>query len=188
MPKQIDEQSLRRCRWKWPHGHAHFDHRVGTGGIGILGGNEFVFLLTGFGKRLRLATEELVATAGRGTVVDNLTYFAEAILDSPSAPLARELHRDDQLGSATGAADEAGVGPTGLVSVLGGYLVAEQHAGRVAGHVDTDAIAFLLAGALHNLLIAGPVWPRPNQRELKRNLAGIAAALAGRPTPMRAAT
>jgi hypothetical protein len=54
--------------------------------------------------------------------------------------------------------------------------------------VDTDVIAFLLAGALHNLLIAGPAWPRPNQRELKRNLAGIAAALAADPSPMWAAT
>jgi len=138
---------------------------------------------------LRAASEELVATAGRGTVGDNLTHFAEAILDSPAAPLARELHSDDQLlGSVTGAADEAGVGPTGLVSVLGRYLVAEQQAGRVAGDVDTDAIAFLLAGALHNLLIAGPAWPRPSQRELKRNLAGIAAAMAAHPSPMWAAT
>jgi AcrR family transcriptional regulator len=138
---------------------------------------------------LRAATEELVATAGRGTVGDNLTHFAEAILDSPAAPLARELHSDDQLlGSVTGAADEAGVGPTGLVSVLGRYLVAEQQAGRVAGHVDTDAIAFLLAGALHNLLIAGPAWPRPNQRGLKRNLGGIAAAMAAHPSRMWAAT
>jgi hypothetical protein len=40
----------------------------------------------------------------------------------------------------------------------------------------------------HNLLVAGPAWPRPNRRELKRNLAGIAAALAARPSPMRAAT
>jgi hypothetical protein len=135
------------------------------------------------------ATEELVATAGRGTVGDNLTHFAEAILDSPAAPLARELHSDDHLlGSVTGAADEAGVGPTGLVSVLGRYLVAEQHAGRVARYVDTDATAFFLAGVLHNLLIAGPAWPRPNQRELKRNLAGIAGALAAHPSPMRAAT
>ena len=36
---------------------------------------------------LRAASEELVATAGRGTVGDNLTHFAEAILDSPAAPL-----------------------------------------------------------------------------------------------------
>jgi AcrR family transcriptional regulator len=128
---------------------------------------------------LRAASGELVAVAGRGTVGDNLTHFAEAILDSPAAPLARELHSDDQLlGSVTGAADEAGVGPTGLVRVLRRYLVAEQHAGRVSGHVDTDAIAFLLAGALHNVLIAGPAWPRPDRRELKRNLAGIAAAIA----------
>jgi AcrR family transcriptional regulator len=138
---------------------------------------------------LRAATEELVATAGRGTVGDNLTRFAEVILDSPAAPLARELHSDDQLlGSVSGAADEAGVGATGLVSVLGRYLVAEQQAGRVAGHVDTDAIAFLLAGALHNLLIGGPAWPRPNQRELRRNLAAIAAAMAAHPSPMGAAT
>jgi AcrR family transcriptional regulator len=138
---------------------------------------------------LRAAAEELVATAGRGVVGDNLTHFAEAILDSTAAPLARELHSDDQLlGSVTGAADAAGVGPTGLVSAFGRYLVAEQLAGRVAEHVDTDAIAFLLAGALHNLLIAGPAWPRPNERELNQNLAGIAAAIAADPSPMWAAT
>ena len=138
---------------------------------------------------LRAATEELLTAAGRGTVGDNLTQFAEAILDSPAAPLARELHSDDQLlGSVTEAADEAGVGPTGLVSVLRRYLIAEQHAGRVAGHVDADAIAFLLAGALHNLLIAGPAWPRPNRRELKGNLAGIAAAITAHPSPIWAAT
>jgi hypothetical protein len=118
-----------------------------------------------------------------------VTHFAEAILDSTAAPLARELHSDDQLlGSVAGAADAAGVGPTGLVSAFGRYLVAEQLAGRVAEHVDTDAIAFLLAGALHNLLIAGPAWPRPNERELNQNLAGIAAAIAADPSPMWAAT
>jgi AcrR family transcriptional regulator len=134
---------------------------------------------------MRTATEELVTSAGRGMVGDNLMCFAEVILRSPAAPLARELHSDDQLlGSVTGAADEAGVGPTGLVNVLGRYLAAEQQAGRVAGHVDTDAIAFLLAGALHNLLIAGPAWPRPNQRKLKQNLRGIAAAIAAGPSQM----
>jgi hypothetical protein len=45
-----------------PARHAHFDHRVGTGGIGILGGNEFVFLLTGLAKKATACFKTLAPT------------------------------------------------------------------------------------------------------------------------------
>jgi AcrR family transcriptional regulator len=135
-------------------------------------------------ETLRRAGDELLAAAGRGTVSGNLTRFAEEFLDSSGVALVHELHADVELiGSVTAAADQIGVGPTGFLSVLGDYLRAEQQAGRVAQHVDTVAIAFLLAGALHNLLIAGPHWPRPDRQRLKRHLAGLAAAIAALPLP-----
>jgi AcrR family transcriptional regulator len=127
---------------------------------------------------LRSAAEALVAAVGRRTVADNLTSFFEVILDSPIAPLSEELHSDTELiGSVAAAADQVGVGAAGLVNVLDRYLASEQQTGRVATHVDTEAIAFFLAGALHNLLIAGANWPRPDRRELKRRLTGVAAAI-----------
>jgi hypothetical protein len=45
-----------------PLGHAHFDHRVGTGGIGLLGGNEFVFYSLGFGEEAAACFKTLAPT------------------------------------------------------------------------------------------------------------------------------
>jgi len=126
---------------------------------------------------------------------DEVPQRAEADRREVDPPMQVEVATWSKLGSWIGGGGNGGngggrvsrwrrVGPTGLVSVLGRYLVAEPQAGRVAGDVDTDAIAFLLACALHNLLIAGPAWPHPKQRELKRTLAGIAAAIAAQPSPM----
>jgi AcrR family transcriptional regulator len=54
-------------------------------------------ILRGEIDTLCTASDALVAAAGRGAVGGNLTGFAEVILDSPAAPLARELHTDNEL-------------------------------------------------------------------------------------------
>lgn len=132
---------------------------------------------------LRAASDELLAHAGTGALADNLTSFAEVILDSPAMPLAQELHADKALTeSVTAAADHAGIGPSSFPHVLADYLAAEKDAGRVAADVDTDAFGFLLAGALHNLLVAGPAWPRPDRPHLARYLTAVAAAVAATPS------
>lgn len=132
---------------------------------------------------LRAASDDLLARTGSGTVGGNLMWFAKVVLDSPAVPLAQELLADQALTeSVTAAADRTGVGPSGLPHVFGSYLVAEQDAGRVAGDVDTDAFGFLIAGALHNLVIAGQAWPRPDRPHLERYLAAVATAIAADPT------
>jgi AcrR family transcriptional regulator len=131
---------------------------------------------------LRAASDDLLARTGSGTVGGNLMWFAKVVLDSPAVPLAQELLADQALTeSVTAAADRTGVGPSGLPHVFGSYLVAEQDAGRVAGDVDTDAFGFLIAGALHNLVIAGQAWPRPDRPHLERYLAAVATAIAADP-------
>jgi hypothetical protein len=70
---------------------------------------------------------------------------------------------------------------TGVVSTLeqavARYLSAEQELGRVDAEVDPGAIAFLVAGAIHNLLVSGSLYPRPDRDELERVLDAIAARL-----------
>ncbi len=133
-------------------------------------------------RRFGAAAETLINRAGNYTVGDNLIWFASIVLNSPAAPLAQELHADDQrLESANRVAERTGLGPAGFPAVLADYLTAEQRAGRVRDNIDCEAFGFLIAGALHNLLIAGPAWPRPERHQLIRYLTAAAYAIAKEP-------
>jgi AcrR family transcriptional regulator len=133
-------------------------------------------------RRFGAAAKRLLTRAGTYTVGDNLIWFASIVLNSPAAPLAQELHADHQrLESATRVAEGTGLSPASFPAVLAGYLIAEQRAGRVRDNIDCEAFGFLIAGALHNLLIAGPAWPRPERRQLKHYLTAAASAIAEEP-------
>jgi AcrR family transcriptional regulator len=133
-------------------------------------------------RRFGAAAESLLGRAGSYTVGDNLIWFTSIVLNSPAAPLAQELHADDQrLESATEVAERTGLSPASFPALLADYLTAEQRAGRVRDNVDCQAFGFLIAGAMHNLLIAGPAWPRPERRQLSRYLTAAACAIAKEP-------
>jgi hypothetical protein len=57
----------------------------------------------------------------------------------------------------------------------------EKGTGRVAPDIDEKAFGFVLAGAIHNLVMSGDAWPRPTRRQLERTLDAIAAAIAPHP-------
>jgi AcrR family transcriptional regulator len=129
--------------------------------------------------RLRSASEELFSRVGGGTVAKNLTWYSEIILDSPAVALAPEVAGDQALSKAfTAKVHGTGIGPGAFETGFAAYLAAEQRAGRIAPEVDTDAFGFLVAGAIHNLIMSGEAWPRPTRRQLQRRLAGVAAAIA----------
>jgi AcrR family transcriptional regulator len=133
-------------------------------------------------RRFGAAAESLLSRAGSYTVGDNLIWFASIVLNSPAAPLAQELHADDQhLESATEVAERTGLSPASFPALLADYLTAEQRAGRVRDNVDCQAFGFLIAGAMHNLMIAGPAWPRPERRQLSRYFTAAARAIAKEP-------
>jgi AcrR family transcriptional regulator len=133
-------------------------------------------------RRFGAAAESLLGRAGSYTVGDNLIWFTSIVLNSPAAPLAQELHADDQrLESATEVAERTGLSPASFPALLADYLTAEQRAGRVRDNIDCQAFGFLIAGAMHNLLIAGPAWPRPERRQLSRYLTAAACAIAKEP-------
>lgn len=129
-------------------------------------------------ERLRAAGEDLVSRAGTATVGGNLAWYAEVMLDSPAVALAREVISDHGLSKALAArAHHAGAGPDVFATSFSRYLIAEQRAGRVDADVDVAAFAFLLAGALHNLIVSGEAYPRPNRRGLRQILGAIADRL-----------
>lgn len=128
--------------------------------------------------RLRAAFDELVAGAGAGTVADTLRRYARILLETPTPAfaLANELG-----GDALRAAVDAKAGESGLLhafaTTVADYLAAEKRLGRVDPAVDEQAFGFLITGAVHNLLVAGDAYPRPDLATLDRHLEGIAARL-----------
>jgi AcrR family transcriptional regulator len=123
---------------------------------------------------LRQAGDELQRRVGRGTVAGNLAWFAEWLLDSPGVALAQHVMSDEALAHSVVSHFRAtGEGPTQLESMLSDYLAAEQRAGSVAPEVNTDAFGFVLAGAIHHLVVMGHGYPRPSKRRLAKIFAAI---------------
>jgi AcrR family transcriptional regulator len=123
----------------------------------------------------------MAGRVGTGTVGANLAWLSEVLLDSPAVALAHEVIGDERLAKAfTERIHHTGVGPAAFETAFTDYLAAEQRAGRVDADVDARAFGFLLAGAVHNLMISGEAYPRPTRRRLRQLLAATAAAIAPR--------
>jgi AcrR family transcriptional regulator len=130
--------------------------------------------------RLREGLDGVVAAAGTRTVGTNLARWASLLLDSPAIGLVEEVGDEDQQAHAVEvAADVSGIVPV-LEHSMVDYLRAEQQRGRVAADVDVEAFGFVIAGAIHNLLMYAEPYPRPTDRQLRRMLRSIAATLAPR--------
>lgn len=126
---------------------------------------------------LQVQFRALVAGAGTGTVGGNLGRYADLLLGSPVVGLAHEIAHDEVLSAAV----DKQAGDTGAVSAVvttvTEYLAAEQRLGRVDDAVDVEAFGFLVAGAVHNLLMAGDPYPRPSAHHLRQMLAAVADRL-----------
>lgn len=123
--------------------------------------------------------EEWAADAGRRTVGRQLDRWAEILVDSGVPALLRE----NQLASATvdarmATATRASGILASLERTVPDYLRAEQRLGRVRADADPDLYGFLVAGAVHNLLVSGPEYHRPSRAALRRMLHTLAADLA----------
>jgi AcrR family transcriptional regulator len=127
---------------------------------------------------LQSVFDELAARAGTGSIGATLAWFADVLLASPAVAVAQEVFADELLmKTVTARIHETGAGPASFEAILSGYLAAEKRAGRVDPDVDEHAFGFLLAGALHNLVVSGEGYPRPSKRQLRRWLAAVAARL-----------
>lgn len=139
---------------------------------------EFVRLGSAFDELARRADE------GSGTVAGNLVWFAELLLDSPAVALIGEIVGDAELaGTIADRVHRTGEGPASFEVVVARYLAAERSAGRVAEDVDEEAVAFFVAGAVHNLIVSGEAWPRPSRPRLEDHLTALSRLLTPPPTP-----
>jgi AcrR family transcriptional regulator len=128
-------------------------------------------------ERLVAAGARLVGRVGVDTVAENLTWYADEILRSPAVALAGEVMSDDHLARRfLHDVDQSGIGPGDFQSVFARYLAAEAELGRVVRSVDLDALGFFLAGAVHNLVVSGPAYPRPTTEQLEAYI-GVVAGL-----------
>lgn len=122
------------------------------------------------------------AAVGRRTVGQNLMRYARIMLsdrDAPAFVLADEISDDAFRAAVAEKADESGL-LTSFATAVADYLAAEQRVGRVDAAIDAAAYGFLITGAVHNLLVSGPAYPRPSDRQLRRFLVAIADNLAPR--------
>ena len=127
---------------------------------------------------MQSVVDELVAGAGTGTIGGNLAWFADLLLASPAVAVAQEVFTDEQLmKTVTTRIHETGAGPATFETILTSYLEAEKRVGRIDDDVNEAAFGFLLAGAIHNLIVSGPGYPRPTKRQLRQVLTAIAARL-----------
>jgi AcrR family transcriptional regulator len=127
---------------------------------------------------LRAELDRWSTRAGSGTIGGNLAAYARIMLD-------RDLpvwHMVNHLGDAAlNQATAAKAGQSGLLasfaSTVRHYLNAEQRLGRIHADVDVGAFGFLITGAIHNLLVAGPGYPRPSRRRLDGMLRATASRI-----------
>jgi AcrR family transcriptional regulator len=133
--------------------------------------------------RLSGELEGLVGAAGTRTIAANLGRYADLLLESPSIGLTHEIAHDPQAVAAVDAAPSTTRLVGALETTVADYLAAEQQRGRVDADVDVRAFGFVIAGAVHNLLMSGDPYPRPSRRRLKHMLAAVADRLAPATAP-----
>ena len=128
---------------------------------------------------LAAALNGWVKTAGRHTVGGNLYRYARILLDGDVPAL---LHANDIDDQAFAERLREVMAASGLIESFDGaiaaYLAEEQRLGRIRADVDTATFGFLVTGAVHNLVTAGDLYPRPSARQLRAHLDACAAALA----------
>ncbi|MGA5148150.1 TetR/AcrR family transcriptional regulator [Streptomyces griseoincarnatus] len=101
---------------------------------------------------------DLPDRAGQGTVAENLSSVARALLTSAGPAMAGlALTRP---GAATLFREALAAGAPGFTTIqasIASYLAAEQYLGRVATTTDADACALALVATAHHLLMTS--WP-----------------------------
>jgi AcrR family transcriptional regulator len=114
-----------------------------------------------------------------GALDERLLEFADIVLASHAPGLVAQV---------PGGTDEDGVLDDAFATgaarrwdhVLAAHLGVRQRRGEVASDVDVDAYGFMIAGALHNLVVAGDASPRPDRSTLAHHLSAVARHLEGR--------
>lgn len=116
--------------------------------------------------------KSLPGEAGRGDVAQNLSRTLLAVPINGAKALARLVAARPEL--AAGARSVLGDGNTGIdvvASAVADFLAAEKRLGRVDGAADVVALAEVVAGVFHHLVLAAPDTELPQR--LHRGVAAV---------------
>src|SRR5262249_7868601 len=117
------------------------------------------------------------APAGRGTPAPTPPAAPAALSGAAAQALMNLVAARPELGPAVAhAAPPAGGGGIDDVeSYFAAYLDAEKQAGRIAAGTDTQALAFILIGAIHHLVITSPGGVPDLAQRVRRIVAALLA-------------
>jgi AcrR family transcriptional regulator len=123
--------------------------------------------------RVEAQTSTLLATAGTGTVVDNLTTALTSLFTSVAVGVMSLIIFRDELRARLKATHPDGIPLLSAAgSMIASYLVAERSLGRLSSSADIDALGLALIGSGH-LLFAARSGDPPDS--VSRVVAGILA-------------
>ncbi|MFJ1457328.1 TetR/AcrR family transcriptional regulator [Nocardia sp. N2S4-5] len=119
-------------------------------------------------RRMDPQASALLASAGAGTVVDNLTGALLAVFESVAVAIIPLITFRDALRARLRDTWPAGVPVlTDAATMLATYLSAEQDLGRIPPDSDPDGLAPMLVGTAH-LLFADRTGDRPDVQTVRR--------------------
>jgi AcrR family transcriptional regulator len=134
------------------------------------------FLVTLVGERVAVVealAADLVARAGSATVIRNLSTALGRLFDPTGLALVRLVLSRDQLRARLRTGSGQGIPILAeAVEGLGGYLLAEQRAGRIRAGAAPAALARALIGTGH-LLFEGELGGLPDESAVDEVVATI---------------
>ncbi|MEU7528375.1 TetR family transcriptional regulator [Saccharothrix sp. NPDC042600] len=125
--------------------------------------------------RMAPQATSLLATAGTGTVTDNVTTALVAVFGSVAVAIVPLITFRDELRQRLRHTWPAGVPVlTEAATMLADYLAAERDAGRLSPTAEVDVLAATLIGATH-LLHADRTGPAPAIDAVRRTVTAVLA-------------
>ncbi|MEP6560936.1 MAG: TetR family transcriptional regulator [Nakamurella sp.] len=126
--------------------------------------------------QLESHTAQLRASAGTGSVVDNLTAALTALLGPvPAAIIPLITFRDELRARLRHATPGGGIAILGqATAAISAYLITERELGRIATAADIDSLTLSLVGGGH-LLAANRELDSPTAASVHRFVAAVVA-------------
>jgi AcrR family transcriptional regulator len=127
--------------------------------------------------RLDSAAVALLASAGNGTIADNLTAALTDLFGSVAVAIVALVISRDQLRARLRRTRPAGIPLlTEATAMIASYLSAEREMGRIAPEADIDTLAPTLIGAGH-LLFAGGNGTQPEVGAVHKMVSAVTAGV-----------
>ncbi|MFJ6759778.1 TetR/AcrR family transcriptional regulator [Streptomyces sp. NPDC091273] len=131
--------------------------------------------------RIRAQAAAMSASAGTGTVVDNLTTALTDLFTSVAVTVVGLVIARDELRARLHRAGSTGVPVLAeATAMIASYLAAEREQGRLGSNADVDTLALTLIGTGH-LLFAGRGGAAPGVADVRKVVSSVVSGAAARP-------